>query len=90
VSTFILPYLKQDLNADEHVFASPVYSLVFMLPAATFLIKSPNSCIVFLIFVFGVSVSKRASATIVNGRLMSLRMKAWNGASYYVEVFGRK
>ena len=34
-----------------------VYSLVFMVPAATFLNRSPNSCIVFLIFVFGVSVS---------------------------------
>lgn len=37
-----------------------VYSLVFMLPAATFLIKSPNSCIVFLLFVFGVSVSRNS------------------------------
>lgn len=35
----------------------PVYSIIFMMPAATFLIKSPNSCIGFLLFVFGVSVS---------------------------------
>ncbi len=48
----------------------PVYSIICMLPAATFLVKSPNASVIFLLAIFGVSV--------------------WNGASYYVEVFGRK
>ncbi|KAJ9098153.1 hypothetical protein QFC21_004482 [Naganishia friedmannii] len=47
-----------------------VYSIICMLPAATFLIYSPKSCIVFLILLWS--------------------QASWNGASYYVEVFGRK
>lgn len=47
-----------------------VYSIICMLPAATFLSYSPKACIVFLILVWSQAV--------------------WNGASFYVEVFGRK
>ncbi|GHJ85090.1 hypothetical protein NliqN6_1492 [Naganishia liquefaciens] len=47
-----------------------VYSIICMLPAATFLNYSPKACIVFLILVWSQAV--------------------WNGASFYVEVFGRK
>ncbi|KAJ9106545.1 hypothetical protein QFC20_004037 [Naganishia adeliensis] len=47
-----------------------LYSIICMLPAATFLIYSPKACFVFLILVWSQAV--------------------WNGASFYVEVFGRK
>lgn len=47
-----------------------VYSVVFMVPAATLFIHSARATNVFLVVIFAVS--------------------AWNGATFYVEVFGRK
>lgn len=49
---------------------TPVYSIVFMVPAALLFITSSRWTNIALILVFWVA--------------------AWNGASFYVEVFGRK
>ncbi|ORX33786.1 hypothetical protein BD324DRAFT_638568 [Kockovaella imperatae] len=62
--------IKPDHRELWFIFGQLIYSIIFMLPPATLLIRSAHASYAFLIIIFAVS--------------------AWNGATFYVEVFGRK